>query len=200
MVSTKTKKAKVARKTSETSIEVEIALDGDGKVKVKTPYGFIDHMLTAMAGHGAFDLSVMAAGDVEVDAHHTFEDLGLTMGEAFAKALGDKKGVTRFGAASVPMDEALARAVVDLSGRPYLVYQVEIPERERWEFDVNLVKEFFQAFASSARITLHLSLEYGDNYHHCLEAVFKAAGRALRQAVAMDPRMKGTPSTKGTLK
>jgi imidazoleglycerol-phosphate dehydratase len=159
----------------------------------------MDHMLTAMAKHALFDLEVVATGDIEVDAHHTMEDVGLALGEAFNQALGDKKGIRRFGAAFVPMDEALARGVADLSGRPYLVYDVKIPKSKQWEFDVNLVKEFFQAFANTARITLHLELVYGDNYHHCCEAVFKAAGRALRQAVERDPRVSGVPSSKGLL-
>jgi len=195
----KTRKAAVSRKTKETDIKVELDLDGSGQVRVETPYGFVSHMITAMARHAAFDLALTASGDTEVDAHHTFEDLGLVIGEAISKALGDKKGITRFGAARVPMDESLASASVDISARPYLVYQADIPERKRWEFDVNLVPEFFRALAAEARITLHLELEYGDNYHHACEALFKAAGRALRAALAPDPAIKDSPSSKGKL-
>jgi imidazoleglycerol-phosphate dehydratase len=193
------RRAKVRRETAETAIRVGLNLDGRGRIEVKTPIGFLDHMLTAMAKHALFDLTLDAGGDVHVDAHHTAEDLGLVIGEAIAMALGDKAGIARFGAARVPMDEALASCVIDISGRPGLVYAVEVPERAQWEFDCNLVKEFFQALANSARITLHLRLDYGDNYHHCCEAVFKAAGRALRQAVALDPRVEGVPSSKGVI-
>jgi len=199
MAKKKTRKSEKERKTKETAIEVDLDLDGSGSLDIKTPYGFIDHMLTAMLKHGAMDGKIKAAGDVEVDAHHTFEDLGLVLGDAFSEALGDKKGITRFGSAMVPMDESLARSVVDISGRPFLVYDVDIPEKSQWEFDCSLVKEFFQAFVSNARITLHIKLEYGDNYHHALEAVFKSVGRSLRQAVSTDAREKGTPSTKGSL-
>lgn len=199
MGSRKKRAATIERKTKETEIAASINLDGSGNLDIKTPYGFMDHMICAMARHAMFDLIIRAAGDTEVDAHHTVEDMGLVLGEALAKALGNKKGITRFGQASVPMDESLAACVIDISGRPFLAYDAGIPEREQWEFDVNLVKEFFMALASSARITIHLRLEYGDNYHHACEALFKAAGRALRQAVSMDPREKSTPSTKGSL-
>jgi imidazoleglycerol-phosphate dehydratase len=187
------------RKTKETRISCTLDLDGSGNTEIKTPCGFMDHMITAMARHALFDLTIVAEGDLEVDAHHTVEDLGLTLGQAFLKAVGDKKGITRFGQALIPMDEALASCAVDVSGRPHFVYDVKIPERSQWEFDVNLVKEFFAALASTARITLHLRLLYGENYHHCCEALFKAAGRALRQAVSMDPREEGVPTSKGTL-
>jgi len=193
------RKVSDARKTKETDIKVELNLDGSGKVSVSTGIGFFDHMLTAMARHALFDLTLSAKGDVHVDAHHTVEDVGIVLGAALAKALGDKKGIGRFGNAVVPMDEALARATVDLSDRPFLAYRVEIPERNRWEFDVNLIKEFFAALSQSGRFTLHIRLEYGENYHHCCEAVMKAAGRALRQACELDPRVKGVPSTKGKL-
>jgi imidazoleglycerol-phosphate dehydratase len=199
MVVKKKQKALVKRETKETRIQAELCLDGRGELRIKTPFGFMDHMLTAFAKHAVFDLALTAVGDVEVDAHHTVEDIGLTLGEALEKALGDKAGIARFGEARVPMDEALATAVVDVSGRHFFIYDVKIPERSQWEFDCSLVKEFFQALAMSARITLHLRLDYGDNYHHCCEALFKAAGRALRQAVAMDPRVKGVPSSKGKL-
>ncbi len=199
MSARKKRLAKVSRETAETQISASLNLDGAGDVKAQTPSGFMDHMLTAMCKHALFDLDLKAAGDMEVDAHHTVEDLGLVIGEALDVALGDKKGIKRFASAMVPMDESLATCVVDLSGRPYLVYDVNIPKKKQWEFDCNLVKEFFQALANSARITMHLHLEYGDNYHHCTEAIFKAAGRALRQAVEMDPRVKGVPSSKGAL-
>jgi imidazoleglycerol-phosphate dehydratase len=198
MAVNKKRKAIVKRETKETRIRAELDLDG-GALAIKTPLGFMDHMLTAFAKHALFGLSLAAAGDVEVDAHHTVEDIGLALGEALDKALGDKKGIARFGDVRVPMDEALASCVLDLSGRPGLVYDVKIPERSQWEFDCSLVKEFFMALAGAARITLHLKLEYGDNYHHCCEALFKAAGRALRQAVTIDPRVKGVPSSKGKL-
>jgi imidazoleglycerol-phosphate dehydratase len=199
MTEGKDREAKVRRETAETRILARLNLDGRGRIEVKTPIGFMDHMLTALGKHALFDLAVEAAGDVQIDAHHTVEDLGLVIGEAVAMALGAKAGIARFGSAQVPMDEAMAAAVIDISGRPCLVYDVEIPGRAQWEFDCNLVKEFFQALANAAKITLHLRLAYGDNYHHCCEAVFKAAGRALRQAVALDPRVEGVPSSKGVI-
>jgi imidazoleglycerol-phosphate dehydratase len=193
------RKAKIERKTRETNITLELNLDGKGLTEIKTPFGFFDHMITAMAKHALFDLKLRAVGDVHIDAHHTVEDVGIAFGLALAEALGDKRGIGRFGSAVTPMDEAVARAVVDLSGRPFLVYKVEIPERNQWEFDVNLLKEFFAALSANARITLHLKLEYGENYHHCSEAVMKAAGRALRSACEHDLRVKDVPSTKGSL-
>jgi imidazoleglycerol-phosphate dehydratase len=193
------REASVSRQTAETDIRAMLGFDGRGRVEVKTPLGFMDHMLTSWAKHALFDLTLTASGDVEVDAHHTVEDIGLVLGEAVATALGDRKGIRRFGWALVPMDEALAECALDLSGRPYLAYDVKIPDRSRWEFDCNLVKEFFQALASAGRLTLHLQLRAGDNYHHCCEAVFKAAGRALCQAVELDPRVEGVPSSKGRL-
>jgi len=199
MAKRKQRRASVERETKETKITCALDLDGSGKTEIKTPYGFMDHMITAMARHALFDLTVVAEGDLEVDAHHTVEDLGLVLGEALLKAVGDKKGITRFGQAMIPMDEALASCAVDVSGRPHFVYDAKIPERSQWEFDVNLVKEFFAALASTARITLHLRLLYGENYHHSCEALFKAAGRALRQAVSMDPGEEGVPTSKGTL-
>ena len=197
MAARKKRRATVKRETKETRISVTLDLDGSGAVKIQTPYGFMDHMLSAFAKHALVDLSVSAQGDVEVDAHHTVEDLGLVVGEALLKALGDKAGITRFGSARTPMDESLASCAVDISGRPFLVYTAEIPERKQWEFDMNLVEEFFRALSSSARITLHLCLEYGNNYHHACEAMFKAAGRALGQAVSPEPRQKGVPSRYG---
>ncbi|MFO8057128.1 MAG: imidazoleglycerol-phosphate dehydratase HisB [bacterium] len=191
------RKATVNRETRETRISVVLDLDGKGDARIKTPYGFLDHMVGSLAMHGHLDLSVSAAGDTEVDAHHTVEDLGLALGQALYEALGDKEGIARFGQAMVPMDDSLATAVIDLSGRPYLVYDVHIPERERWEFDVNLVKEFFQALTNEGRMNLHIILNYGSNYHHACEALFKAAGRAISQAVSRD--VEGLLSTKGTL-
>lgn len=191
------RKSVVSRETRETRISVELDLDGKGEARVKTPYGFLDHMISSLAMHGRLDLSVSATGDTEVDAHHTVEDLGLLLGQALYEALGHKEGIGRFGQAMVPMDDSLATAVVDLSGRPFLVYDVHIPERDRWEFDVNLVKEFFQAFVNEGRMNLHLVLNYGSNYHHACEALFKSAGRALSQAVSRD--VEGLLSTKGTL-
>ena len=196
---TKARKAKIGRKTKETQITLELNLEGSGNSSVQTRLGFMNHMLQAYAKHALFDLSIQAQGDLEIDAHHTVEDLGLVLGEALSKALGDKKGISRFGEATVPMDEALALAVVDLSGRPFLEYQADIPERQRWEFDVNLVEEFLRAFTTTAKLSLHLRLLAGTNYHHCVEALFKALARALRQAAARDPRQKGVPSSKGHL-
>jgi len=195
----KKRKVTVKRETKETRITLTLDLDGSGQARAATPLGFLNHMLESLGQHALFDLSVQARGDVEIDAHHTVEDLGLVLGEALNQALGDKKKIHRFGYAVLPMDEALAQAVVDLSGRPFLDYQVEIPEREQWEFDANLVPEFFRALVSAGKFTLHLRLLAGTNYHHSLEAVFKSFARALRQAVTADPRQKGVPSSKGRL-
>jgi imidazoleglycerol-phosphate dehydratase len=189
----------VERKTGETDIKVKVNLDGVGDYKLATGVPFFDHMLTALAKHGLLDLEVKAVGDLEIDAHHTVEDVGICLGRAFREALGDKEGIARFGSARIPMDEALAEAVVDVSGRPYLVYNASCPGTRVGEFETELVEEFFFAFAHNAGITLHLHLVYGRNIHHCIEALFKAAGRALRQAVALDPKVKGVPSTKGSL-
>lgn len=199
MVNKKTRAAEVTRETKETKVRAALSLEGQGVISIKTPFGFLDHMLTALAKHGGFDLTLAAKGDIEIDAHHTVEDVGLVLGEALSRALGNKSGITRFGEARTPMDEALASAVIDISGRPLLVYDAQVPERKQWEFDCNLVKEFFQGLCAAAKITMHLKLEAGDNYHHSCEALFKAAGRALRMAVALDPRVKGVPSSKGTL-
>lgn len=200
MTEGKKRRGLASRETKETRITVDLILEGSGQARVRTPYGFMNHMLTAFARHSLFDLKVTAKGDVEVDAHHLMEDLGLVMGLALGRALGLKQGIRRFGEARAPMDESLASAAVDLSGRFYLVYDVIIPQRKQWEFDCNLAKEFFQAFAGAGLMNLHLRLEYGDNYHHALESLFKAAGLALRQAVERDPRVKGVPSSKGSLK
>jgi imidazoleglycerol-phosphate dehydratase len=193
------RKAEVSRNTQETRIAVTLNLDGAGKAKIGTGVPFLDHMLEQVARHGVFDLEVSAKGDLHIDAHHTVEDIGITLGQAFAKAVGDKAGVRRYGHAYVPLDEALSRAVVDLSGRPGLEYRIKFSRARIGEFDVDLVHEFFQGFVNHARITLHLESLNGTNAHHQAETAFKAFARALRTAVEPDPRVKGVPSTKGTL-
>ncbi len=194
------RKGRLERKTKETDIRVEINLEGTGKYAVDTSVPFLDHMLTLMGKHGLFDLVVKAKGDVEIDDHHTVEDTGIALGKALKQALGDMKGITRYGQASVPMDEALASVCLDISGRSYLVYKVEFPKKSRLrEFDPDLIEDFMQAFAANAGVTLHVGVAYGRNTHHIIEAVFKALGRALRQAVTIDPRVKGVPSTKGKI-
>ena len=192
--------ASVTRETKETQISVEIFLDGDGKSELVTGLPFLEHMLEQVARHGVFDIKVKAQGDLEIDAHHTVEDIGITLGQAFARALGDKQGIHRYGHAYVPLDEALSRVVVDCSGRPGLIYEVKYPRARVGEFDVDLVVEFFQAFANHAQVTLHIDNLRGRNSHHIAETIFKAFGRALRMAVEPDPRMGGAlPSTKGAL-
>ncbi len=193
------RKAEVSRNTQETRIEVKLNLDGGGKAKIGTGVPFLDHMLEQVARHGVFDLDVSAKGDLHIDAHHTVEDIGITLGQAFAKAVGEKSGVRRYGHAYVPLDEALSRAVVDLSGRPGLEYRIKFSRARIGEFDVDLVREFFQGFVNHARITLHLENLHGANSHHQAETAFKAFARALRTAVEPDPRVKGVPSTKGSL-
>lgn len=195
----KTRQSQVTRKTRETDISVTLVLDGTGRAEVSTGLPFMDHMLSAMARHGYFDLTVMAKGDLEVDAHHTLEDLGLVLGQAIREALGDKVGIQRYGSAYVPMDDALARAVIDLSGRPFLGYRVRSESRTVGGFDVRLFQEFFQALVNAGGITLHLDLEAGEEVHHIFEALFKAFGRALDAAVRLEPRCQGVPSTKGSL-
>ena len=194
-----TRQAKVTRNTKETQISVSLNLDGSGKSKLATGVPFLDHMLDQIARHGVFDLEVKAAGDLHIDAHHTVEDVGITLGQAFAKAIGDKEGVRRYGHAYVPLDEALSRVVVDLSGRPGLALKIDFVRARIGEFDVDLVHEFFQGFINHALVTLHVDNLKGDNAHHQAETVFKAFGRALRMAVELDPRVKGVPSTKGSL-
>jgi len=194
------RKAEVTRNTLETQITVGIDLDGSGRAKLATGVGFFDHMLDQIARHGMFDLDITAKGDLHIDAHHTVEDVGITLGQAFVKALGDKRGVRRYGHAYVPLDEALSRVVVDLSGRPGLVFGIEFTRGTIGEFDVDLVHEFFQGFVNHALVTLHVDNLKGDNAHHQAETAFKAFGRALRMAVELDPRAAGImPSTKGTL-
>lgn len=195
----KIRKAEIVRKTKETRVTVQLTLDGKGESRVVTPIGFFNHLLASMSRHGSLDLEISALGDLEIDEHHTIEDIGIVLGQAINKALSDRKGINRFGFALVPMDEALAQAVVDLSGRPCLVYQANIPKKKQWEFNVNLVEEFLRALVNNAGITLHLKLWYGSDYHHSLEAMFKALGRALGQAVQKNPGSRSVPSTKGQL-
>lgn len=193
------RKGEHARKTTETDVSVRLDLDGEGRTSVGTGVGFLDHMLELLGKHALFDLEVRSAGDTRVDAHHTVEDVGLCLGAALAAALGEKAGVHRFGAASVPMDEALAEASVDLSGRPFLVFQATFPTEKTGDFDAQLAEEFLRAVAVHAGLTLHVRVPYGKNTHHMVEAIFKAVARALRQAVEPDPRVRGVPSTKGVL-
>lgn len=193
------RKAEVTRNTKETKISVRLDLDGEGKARIATGVPFLDHMLEQVARHGAFDVEASANGDLHIDGHHTVEDVGIALGQAFAKALGDKKGVRRYGHAYVPLDEALSRAVVDLSGRPGLEYHIEFSRARIGEFDVDLVHEFFQGFVNHAQITLHVDNLKGVNAHHQAETAFKAFARALRMAVELDARVKDIPSTKGSL-
>jgi imidazoleglycerol-phosphate dehydratase len=194
-----TRAAEVTRNTKETQIRARVDLDGNGTARLATQIPFLDHMLDQVARHGVFDLDIEAKGDLHIDAHHTVEDIGITLGQAFAKAVGDKKSVRRYGHAYVPLDEALSRVVVDLSGRPGLEFAVKFVRARIGEFDVDLVHEFFQGFANHALVTLHVDCLRGSNAHHQAETAFKAFGRALRMAVELDPRVADVPSTKGTL-
>ncbi len=191
--------AEVTRNTKETRIRVRIGLDGSGTGSFDTGVPFLDHMLDQVARHGVFDLEISAKGDLNIDAHHTVEDIGITLGQAFAQALGDKQGIRRYGHAYVPLDEALSRVVVDLSGRPGLDFKIEFVRARIGEFDVDLVHEFFQGFVNHAHVTLHVDNLKGDNAHHQAETAFKAFGRALRMAIELDSRVTGVPSTKGSL-
>jgi imidazoleglycerol-phosphate dehydratase len=192
--------AKVDRKTKETDIKIKLNLDGEGKYTVDTSIPFLDHMLSLMCKHGLFDMKIKAKGDIEVDYHHTVEDIGIVFGKAVKQALGNMKGISRYGQASVPMDEALASISIDISGRPYLVYKVEFPKKSKIKnFDPDLIEDFLQSFVSNSAITLHVESCYGRNTHHIIESIFKALGRALRQAVSIDPKVKGIPSTKKVL-
>jgi imidazoleglycerol-phosphate dehydratase len=194
------RKVEVIRQTKETQITVRLDLDGTGQASFNTGVPFLDHMLDQVARHGLVDLAVEASGDLHIDAHHTVEDIGITLGQAFARALGDKKGIRRYGQAYVPLDEALSRVVVDLSGRPGLQFHVDFTRARIGEFDVDLVREFLQGFANHALVTLHVDCLRGINAHHQAETVFKAFGRALRMAMEPDPRAVGAvPSTKGKL-
>jgi imidazoleglycerol-phosphate dehydratase len=196
---TRMRTAEIRRQTKETDVRVSLNLDGAGRARVSTGVPFLDHMLELFARHGLFDLEVECRGDLAIDDHHSVEDVALSLGEAFAQALGDKESITRYGSALVPMDEALCRAVVDLSGRFYLVYEVETRREMIGNFSVELAEHFWRSFAGSARCNLHLDLLRGRNTHHILEGTFKATARAMRQAVALDPRVVGVPSTKGVL-
>ncbi len=197
---TPNRKATVTRNTLETQITVEVNLDGSGQVEFDTGVPFLEHMMDQIARHGMMDLKVIAKGDLHIDAHHTVEDIGITLGQAFAQAAGDKKGIVRYGHAYVPLDEALSRVVVDFSGRPGLVFNVPFTRGLVGGFDVDLFHEFFQGFINHALVTLHVDNLRGENTHHQAETIFKAFGRALRMALSADPRMAGvTPSTKGVL-
>lgn len=194
-----TREAEVTRRTKETDIRVALRLDGAGTSRIETGIGFLDHMLDLFARHGLFDLEVSCRGDLQIDDHHTVEDIAICLGQAFREALGEKIGITRFGSAYVPMDETLARAVVDLSGRAYLVYRVENTRDRIGAFSTELAEHFWHSFAEHARCNLHLEVFYGRNQHHILEAGFKATARALSQAVSPDARIEGVMSTKGVL-
>jgi imidazoleglycerol-phosphate dehydratase len=191
--------ARIARETAETRIELTLDLDGSGRPDVATGVGFFDHMLTLLAKHSLIDLTVKAHGDLHIDAHHTVEDVGICLGKALSQALGDKAGIRRYGSATVPMDETLATAAVDLSGRPFLVWKASIPVVTLGTFNAELAEEFWRAVSSAAAMNLHVITHHGQNTHHLIEAVFKAAARALREAVEPDPRGTGIPSTKGVL-
>jgi imidazoleglycerol-phosphate dehydratase len=192
--------AEIDRNTLETQISVSVNLDGSGEREFQTGLPFLDHMLDQVARHGLLDITIKADGDLEIDAHHTVEDIGITLGQAVNEAIGDKKGIRRYGHAYVPLDEALSRVVIDFSGRPGLIYNVEFARQMVGDFDVDLFHEFFQGFVNHAKVTLHIDNLNGDNAHHQIETIFKAFGRALRMAAEPDPRMSDvTPSTKGSL-
>lgn len=193
------RRAEVSRKTKETDIKASIVIDGSGEYNINTGIGFFDHMLSGFARHGFFDISLSADGDLDVDGHHTVEDTGIVLGQAFAEALGDKKGIRRFGDCILPMDDALVMAAVDISGRHYLEFGLDIAAPMVGDFDTELVREFFYAFADAAKINVHIKKIHGTNAHHIIEAAFKAFARALDHAVAIDGRSKGIPSTKGVL-
>jgi imidazoleglycerol-phosphate dehydratase len=193
------RKATINRKTSETNIALSLNLDGSGKYEIQISVPFLEHMLNLFAKHGLFDLTVKAQGDIQIDAHHTVDDIGICLGKAFAEALDDKSGIKRFGSVQVPMDEVLTAVSVDISGRPYLVYNVPKLQGKVGEFDAELAEEFFRAFATNAGITMHIDLIRGENLHHIIEGIFKAVAKALSIAVSRDERVKGVPSTKGVI-
>ena len=194
------RKAKIERKTKETDITAEIDLDGTGAYDISTGIGFLDHMLEQLARHGLIDIKLQAKGDLHIDYHHTVEDTGIVLGQALAKALGDKVGITRYADVHLPMDETMTRVAIDVSGRPYLIWKVEFSRPKVGEMDTELFREWFQAFAQNSGITLHIQNLYGENNHHIAETCYKGLARALRQAVSLDPRQAGrVPSTKGTL-
>lgn len=200
--STETKKARraeIERKTAETQISIKLNLDGEGKCDIATGIGFLDHMLTLLAKHSFMDLTVKAKGDLEVDSHHTVEDIGIVLGEALREALGDKAGIHRYGNCFIPMDETLAQVCLDFSGRPFLVFGAEIPKIQLGNYDTEMTEEFFRAVAVHCGLTLHIRVLYGSNVHHIIEAIFKAFARAVAEATAVDPRVKGVMSSKGVL-
>ena len=199
-ITTPRRQAKVERKTSETSIALSLDLDGTGEASIDTGVPFLDHMIDALSRHSLIDIECKAKGDTEVDDHHTVEDVGIALGQAIDEALGDKKGVGRFGHAEVPLDEALVAVTVDLSGRPFMVYNVKIRHQRVGSFATELVNDFMLAFMNAGLMNLHINQRYGRNPHHIIEATFKALARALRQAVTIDPRVTGVPSTKGSLR
>jgi imidazoleglycerol-phosphate dehydratase len=194
-----TRTAEISRKTNETNIQLAFNVDGKGEVNLNTDVPFLNHMLDLFAKHGQFNLTVNAKGDVEIDDHHTVEDIGIVLGQALREALGDKKGIKRYASSFVPMDEALAQVVIDISNRPHLEYRAAFPTGTVGSFDVQLVHEFLWKLALEARITLHVIVHYGQNTHHMIEGIFKALGRALDEATSIDPRVQGVPSTKGVL-
>lgn len=193
------RKAGLSRTTNETDIKLTFAVDGSGESELETDVPFLNHMLDLFTKHGQFDLAVQARGDIDIDDHHTVEDIGICLGQALREALGDKKGIKRYASVFVPMDEALAQVVIDISNRPHFEYRAEYPSQQVGSFSTELVHEFLWKFALEARITLHVIVHYGANTHHMIEAVFKALGRALDEATQVDPRVKGVPSTKGVL-
>jgi imidazoleglycerol-phosphate dehydratase len=193
------RKASIQRKTTETEVQVSIDLDGKGEARIDTSVPFLDHMLNLFARHGLLDLTIQSKGDTVIDDHHLVEDVGICLGQAVRKALGERKGIARYGSAEVPMDESLCIVVMDLSGRPYLIWRAELGEHRIGEFDPGLLREFFKSFSDHSGITLHINLVYGTNGHHMAEAIFKAFARAFREAVAMDERIEGVLSTKGSL-
>ena len=200
--STETKKARraeIERKTAETQISIKLNLDGEGTCDIATEIGFLDHMLTLLAKHSFMDLTVKAKGDLEVDSHHTVEDIGIVLGEALQEALGDKAGIHRYGNCFIPMDETLAQVCLDFSGRPFLVFGAEIPKIQLGNYDAEMTEEFFRAVAVHCGLTLHIRVLYGSNVHHIIEAIFKAFARAVAEAAAVDPRVKGVMSSKGVL-
>ena len=194
-----TRAACIHRKTAETEVELKLSLDGIGDAQIATGVGFLDHMLTLLAKHGAFDLTLKAVGDLDVDQHHTVEDIGICLGQAFREALGEKVGIRRYGHFALPMEETLCTVAVDLGGRAYFVFQADFPTQKIGDFDSELVADFWHAFANNALCNLHINIAYGRNSHHIAEAIFKATARALRNAAEHDPRQRGVPSTKGTL-
>ena len=195
----KDRTAKIERKTAETDISIELNLDGSGEYAIETGIPFFNHMLDLLAKHALFDLEIRAHGDLDVDYHHTVEDVGLALGEALDVALGERRGIRRYGSSLVPMDEALSRVAIDLGGRPYLVYKMAIKERKIRDFDLFLIKHFFESFSQKGRMNLHIEQVYGEDAHHAYESVYKGVAKALDVACSLDPRVKGVPSSKGTL-